>query len=455
MDAHEYLDAHKDDILRAVLEFAAIPSISTDATYKGEVAHAARWVAEQLGEAGPLEPQIIETKGHPIVYAEWLGAPDKPTVLVYAHYDVQPPDPLEKWISPPFTPTIRDDRIYARGVSDDKAPLLTTIKVAQAFFAAEGRLPLNVKFLFEGEEEVGSPNLENFIREHAERLRADFVISADGAMWRADTPSLNVSSRGLAALEFTVYGPGKDLHSGRHGGGVANPLHAMASLIASLHDEDGCVAVAGFYDAVEALSAAERQAMAALPFDEAAYLAEVGSPEVYGETGYTTLERQWYRPTLEVNGLWGGYQGEGSKTVIPSEAHAKITCRLVPQQNPKDIVQKVASYLRTNLPRGVKLDIKESEHGAEAYRLPREHPGLQAAQTVLCDLYGKEPLLVGVGGTVPVCATFQRLLGMDTIFFAFGVGDEDIHSPNEFFRVPRLYEGLHAWTRLWERLGEI
>lgn len=365
------------------------------------------------------------------------------------------PDPLGKWDSPPFTPTIRNERIYARGISDDKAPLFTTIKVAQAFFASESRLPLNVKFLFEGEEEVGSPNLEGFIREHAQRLQADFVISADGAMWRADTPSLNVSSRGLAALEFTVYGPGKDLHSGRHGGGVANPLHVLASLVASLHDENGRVTVKGFYDAVEELTPAERQAVAALPFDEGAYLAETGSPALYGEAGYTTLERGWHRPTLEVNGLWGGYQGEGNKTIIPSEAHAKLTCRLVPKQDPQDIAQKVVGHLKAHLPGGVRLDVQASEHGADAYRLPLEHPGLRAAQIVLRDLYGVDPLFVGVGGTVPVCATFQRLLDMDTVFFAFGVGDEDIHSPNEFFRIPRLFEGLHAWARLWERLGEV
>lgn len=455
MSVYEYLDAHKDDILRDVLEFASIPSISTDARYKSEVARAAHWLLQQLRAAGPLTAEIFQTKGHPIIYAEWLGAPDRPTVLVYGHYDVQPPDPLGKWDSPPFTPTIRNERIYARGISDDKAPLLTTIKVAQAFFTSEGRLPLNVKFLFEGEEEVGSPNLERFIKEHAERLRADFVISADGAMWRADTPSLNVSSRGLAALELTVYGPGKDLHSGRHGGGVANPLHALARLVASLHDEDGRVAVKGFYGDVQELTPAERQAVAALPLDEAAYLDEVGSPSVYGEAGYTTLERGWHRPTLEINGLWGGYQGEGNKTIIPSEAHAKLTSRLVPKQDPEDILKKVIEHLETYLPEGVQLDVRKSEHGADAYRLPLDHPGLQAARGVLRDLYGVDPLLVGVGGTVPVCAMFQRLLGMDTVFFAFGVGDEDIHSPNEFFRIPRLFEGSRAWARLWEGLGEV
>jgi len=453
VNVHGYLAEHKDDILRELIEFASIPSISTDAHYKEQVAYAARWVAQRLTEAGPLEVEVIATEGHPIVFAQWLGAPGQPTVLVYGHYDVQPPDPLERWQSPPFAPTLRNDRLYARGVSDDKAPLLTTIKVAQAYFASEGRLPLNVKFLFEGEEEIGSPSLEGYIVERSERLRADFVISADGAMWRADVPSLNVSSRGLAALEFSVYGPGKDLHSGRHGGGVGNPLHAAARLVASLHDENGRVAVRGFYDDVEELGQAERQAVAALPFDEAAYLAEVGSPAPYGEVGYTTLERQWHRPTLEVNGLWGGYQGEGSKTVIPSEAHAKITCRLVPRQGPTRITQTLIRHLEAHLPAGVRLAVRVPEHGARAYRLPSQHPGLRAAQEVLRELYGREPLLVGVGGTVPVCETFQRLLQMDTIFFAFGVGDEDIHSPNEFFRVPRLFEGLEAWARLWDRLG--
>jgi acetylornithine deacetylase/succinyl-diaminopimelate desuccinylase-like protein len=350
VDVHDYLKARKDDILRDVIEFASIPSVSTDANYSGEVARAAQWVAQQLSAAGPLDVEIIETDRHPIVFAEWLGAPGKPTILVYGHYDVQPPDPLAKWETPPFSPTVRDGRIYARGVSDDKTPLLTAIKVAQAYFATQGGPPINVKFLFEGEEEIGSPSLEGFITEQAERLQADFMLSADGAMWSADFPSLNVSTRGLAALEFSVFGPGKDLHSGRHGGSVANPLHATAHLVASLHDESGRVAVEGFYDDVEELSQAERHAVAALPFEEAAYLAEVGSPAAYGEDGYTTLERQWHRPTLEVNGLWGGYQGEGSKTVIPSEAHVKITCRLVPGQEPKRVVQKLIVHLEAHLP---------------------------------------------------------------------------------------------------------
>jgi acetylornithine deacetylase/succinyl-diaminopimelate desuccinylase-like protein len=322
----EYLRASRDRILAELIEFARIPSVSTDPTHQADVERAARWVADQLTDAGLLEVRILATQRHPVVYGQWLGAPRAPTILVYGHYDVQPPDPLEKWQSEPFQPEVRDGRLYGRGVSDDKGPMLIPIKVAQAFFATTGMLPINVKFLFEGEEEIGSPSLEGCIRQNAELLTADFVISADGAMWRIDEPSISVASRGLAGLEFYLTGASKDLHSGRHGGAVANPLHAIARLVASLHTDEGRVAVAGFYDQVEELSPAERAAITALPFDEEHYLEQVGAPAAFGEPGYSTLERQWIRPTLEVNGLWGGYQGRGSKTVIPSEAHAKITC---------------------------------------------------------------------------------------------------------------------------------
>ncbi len=332
------LRSNRDRILGELVEFASIPSVSTDPAHVADVAAATGWVAAKLAAAGPIKVRTIATSGNPVVYGEWLGAPGALTALVYGHYDVQPPDPLDRWHSPPFAPTIREGRLYARGVSDDKGPMLIPIKVAEAFFAAAGALPLNVKFMFEGEEEIGSPSLDAFIRDHKELLAADFVISADGAMWRIDEPSLTVSSRGLAGLELTLTAASKDLHSGRHGGAVANPLHAMAQLIASLHDSNGRVAVAGFYDDVRELSPVEREAIAALPFDERVYLAQVGAPSAFGEPGYSTLERQWTRPTLEVNGMWGGYEGPGSKTVIPSEAHAKITCRLVPDQDPARIV---------------------------------------------------------------------------------------------------------------------
>lgn len=374
-------------------------------------------------------------------------------MLVYGHYDVQPPDPLDKWHSPPFEPTVRDGRIYARGVSDDKGPMLIPIKVAEAFFAVAGGLPINIKCMFEGEEEIGSPSLDDFIQQHKALLAADFVLSADGAMWRINEPSLTVASRGLAGLELTLTAASKDLHSGRHGGGVANPLHAMAQLIASLHEPDGRVAVAGFYDAVDELTPAERADIAALPFDERAYLAQVGAPAAFGEPGYTTLERQWTRPTLEINGMWGGYEGPGSKTVIPTEAHAKITCRLVPNQDPDVIVALVVKHLESRVPPGTRLIVSPGDHGARAYCIPSDHFALRAADEALTAVYGTRPLRVRMGGTVPISELFQRHMGIDTVFFSFSTADEDYHAPNEFFRVHRLHEGLEAWARCWTILG--
>ena len=367
----DYLQANADRYLADLVEFSSIPSVSTDPAYAAGIAAAAEWVAAQLERAGVHNVCIMPTTRHPIVYGEWQGAPGAPTILVYGHYDVQPPDPLDKWVSPPFSPTVRDGRLYARGVSDDKGPMLIPIKVAEAFLAVKGRLPVNVKFLFEGEEEITSPSLEPFIAEHAALLAADFAISADGAMWRIDEPSVTVASRGLVELEFTLTGAGKDLHSGRHGGAVANPLHAIAQLVASLHTQDGRVAVAGFYDGVAELTPDERAAIAALPFAEDAYLAQIGAPAVYGERGYSTLERMWARPTLEINGMWGGYQGEGGKTVIPSTAHAKLTCRLVADQDPADIGDKVVAHLYTHTPPGVQPGCAPGS----PLRRPLPHPG--------------------------------------------------------------------------------
>ena len=448
-----HLEAGHERILGELKEFAAIPSVSTDPAHAADVRAAATWVAAKLEAAGPFTVRTMPTPGASVVYAEWLGAAGTPTVLIYGHYDVQPEDPVEQWVSPPFTPTLRDGRLYARGVSDDKGPLLIPIEVAAAFFAAHARLPLNVKFMLEGEEEIGSRHLEAFVAQHRDLLAADVVLSADGAMWRIEEPSLTVANRGLAGLELTLRGPAKDLHSGRHGGSVANPLHAMARLIASLHQPDGRVAVAGFYDRVRELSTPERAEIAGLPFDEAAYLAQVGAPAATGEPGYTTLERQWTRPTLEVNGLWGGYQGPGMKTVVPGEAHAKITCRLVPDQDPDEVVALVTRHLERDVPPGTTLTIRPGDHGARPARIARDHPVLKAAEAALAEVYGVRPLIVRMGGTVPVAEIFQRLMGLDTVYFSFSTGDEDFHAPNEFFRVHRLHEGLAAWARLWDRLA--
>lgn len=447
------LAAHGTRIFAELKTFAAIPSVSTDPAHAADVARAADWVANRLRAAGPFEVRTLPTGGHPVILAEWRGAPGRPTVLVYGHYDVQPPDPLDKWVSGPFTPTVRDGRLYARGVSDDKGPMLIPIAVAEAFFATGGALPVNLVCLFEGEEEVGSRHLDAFVAAHTRELAADVVVSADGAMWRIDEPSLTVASRGLCGLELTVTAAGKDLHSGRHGGGVANPLHAIAALVASLHDADGRVAVAGFYDDVRPLSAAERAAIAALPYDEAAYLAQVGAPAAVGEAGYSTLERQWTRPTLEVNGLWGGYQGPGQKTVIPCEAHAKITCRLVPDQDPDRVVAQVTRHLEAHVPAGTRLVVTPADHGARAASIRPDHFALRSAAQALRDTYGVSPLVVRMGGTVPITEIFQRRLGLDTVFFSFSTADEDFHAPNEFFRVHRLHEGLAAWARYLTLLG--
>ena len=449
-----HLEANHDRILAELITFVAIPSVSTDPAHATDVKAAARWVAAALASAGPFTVRTIATPGNPVVYGEWLGAPGKLTVLVYGHYDVQPPDPLDKWHSPPWTPTVREGRVYGRGVSDDKGPLLIPIGVAEAFFTVTGSLPINVKFLLEGEEESGSPSLEDFIRQHATLLSADVVLSADGAMWRIDEPSLTVASRGLAGLELTLTGASKDLHSGRHGGGVPNPLHAMARLIATLHEPDGRVAVAGFNDRVRELSIADRAAIAALPYDERAYLAQIGAPSLVGEHGYTTLERQWIRPTLEVNGMWGGYEGPGQKTVIPAEAHAKITCRLVPDQDPLDVVELLTRHLEAHVPPGTRLSITPGGHGARATHIATDHFALQAADAALNAVYGVRALIVRMGGTVPIVDLFKRHMALDTVFFSFSTADEDFHAPNEFFRVHRLHEGLAAWARCWDILGE-
>ena len=306
----------------------------------------------------------------------------------------------------------------------------------------------------EGEEEVGSRNLEPFLAANMRLLRADSVLSADGAMWRIDEPSITVACRGVAALEFSLKGANRNLHSGRYGGSVANALHAMAELVASLHSPDGRVAIEGFYDDVTPLPETERRAIAELPFDDARFLAQVGAPALFGERGYSTLERQWIRPTLEVNGMWGGYQGEGSQTVTPNEAHAKLSCRLVPDQDPDRVRALVVRHLENHVPAGVSLSVGGERHAALPYRIPPDHPGLVTAERVLEQVYRKKPLRVRMGSTLPVSELFKRLLGMDTVFFSFSTADEDFHSPNEFFRVHRLHEGLEAWARYWESYAQ-
>ncbi len=448
-----FLREHEGRIIEELTAFARIPSVSTDPAYAPHLGRAVDFVTDQMRRAGLEHVAVIETGGHPAVYADWLHADGAPTILVYGHYDVQPPDPVAAWTSPPFEPVLRDERLYGRGTSDNKGPMLIPLKVAEAFMQTAGRLPLNVKFIIEGEEEVGSRHLDATLQKHRARLAADFVLSADGARWRTDLPAINLASRGIVIVEATVATAAKDLHSGRYGGTIANPLHLMARLVASLHDEDGRVAVASFYDGVRAPSGEERKALAAVPFDEDSYLALTGASALVGEKGWTTLERNWLRPTLDLNGMWGGYQGAGSKTSIPFEAHAKISCRLVPGQEPASIAAAIERHLKTHCPTGGAVTVRWNGHGARAYEMPADHPCLPVVERVLTEVCGKTPIRVRIGATLPVSEMFLRILGINTLLFSFSTADENFHGADEFFRLEGLRQGLAAWTRSWEILG--
>lgn len=449
----QYFKAHCERHLQELLEFLRIPSVSALPAHKADVRTAAEWLCDRLRAAGIATARLIETPGHPVVYGEWLQAPGAPTYLIYGHYDVQPPDPLDKWETPPFEPTFRDGRIYARGVSDDKGPVFQVVGAVEALFALHGRLPVNLKFLFEGEEEAGSPNLRPFVAAQQDLLAADLVISADGAMWRASEPSLTIAGKGLCGVEIHVSTARSDLHSGRYGGAVPNALHALAELVAGLHDADGRIAVAGFYDDVVPLSPAERAQFAALPFDEGTFRDELGLPALYGEAGYSTLERNWARPTLDLNGMWGGFTGEGSKTVIPCEAHAKLTCRLVPNQQPERILALLEEHLQAHAPVGARVRVVRKAGMALPYGMPADLPALKVAARVLEEVMGTPALFVRMGATIPCAETFQTHLGAYTLFFSFSVVDEQYHAPNEFFRLDRFDAGFRAWAALLQQLG--
>lgn len=433
--------------------FVAIPSVSTDSAYVAGIGAAADFLASYLGEIGFAAVTRHETAGHPIITAERTAAEGAPTILVYGHYDVQPPDPTEAWRSPPFELTERDGRLYGRGVSDDKGPLLVALAAIEALIASDA-LGVNVRLLVEGEEELGSANLESFVTDHPDLVRADFVLSADGAMWRADLPTVTVGSRGMCALNVAVKGAAKDLHSGRYGGGVPNAIRILSRLLATLHDEAGAVAVPGFYDGIGPLSAAQRREIAALPFDEKAFLEGLGVPNGLGdgEAGYSFLERNWLRPTLEFNGVKGGYTGPGFKTVIASEAEAKVSCRLVPGQDPERILDLLESHLTALCPPSASIAFARKPGHAWPSTVRTGHAGLELAKDVLADLYGGPVREVRMGATIPIAEIFSRVMAMETVFFSFSTADEDYHAPNEFFRLARLADGVAAWISYLQRL---
>ena len=446
----EHQARHQDELLH----FLSIPSISSLPSHAGEVQRAAQWVAERLTAAGLEQVQILPTGGHPVVYGGWLHAPDKPTVLIYGHFDTQPVDPLELWDHPPFEPTILNDRVYARGASDDKGNMLTPILAVEALLKAEGGLPLNVKFFLEGQEEIGSPQLPAFIASRRDLLKCDLVLSADGAQYSEDQPSLLLACKGLAGVQIDVRGAKGDLHSGAYGGAVPNPIHALTALLTSMRSPEGKILVEGFYDSVLPLSAAERAAIAAIPFDTQSYRERIGVTTLLAEPGYTSQEHLAARPTLEINGIWGGFQGEGIKTVLPAEAHAKITCRLVANQEPATIVELLTRHVEKHTPPGVQATVRPLPGTARPYLVPTDHWGNQAAAEVLREIYGKEPYSIRTGGSIPVCELFLTHLGAYTVGFAWGLMDEQAHAPNEFFRLSSFRRAPIAYCKLLHRLAE-
>ncbi len=438
--------AADDGYVRELGELVAVPSVSRDADAATMMA-AARWLAGQLSFAGG---RVEQTAGHPVVRGEWLGAPGAPTVLVYGHYDVQPTGELAEWLTPPFELAADGEVVRGRGATDDKGPVYIVLKTAQTFVEQEGRLPLNVKFLLEGEEEIGSPHLPDYVTARAADLAADLVISADGAMWRPSEPSLSVASKGLVTMDIVAEGASTDLHSGRYGGTVANPLHALSQVLASLHEPGGRVAVPDFYDGIPALTDARRHEIAQVPFDDGDYLAGLGLSESHGEPGYTTLERLWERPTLEINGVSGG----GKYTVIPRRAVGHVSCRLVPGQSPDAVIGAIADHVSRQHTPGVSVSVRADEARVPAYTIPADHPAIRAAAAALATVYpGQEVLLACIGGTLPAAYLFERVLGAKTLFFSFSTADERLHAPNEFLRIRRLREGMRAWEALWRLLA--
>jgi len=453
--ADAYLQRARDRHLEHLLTFLRIPSVSTLSAHRGAMTEAANWLADCLRGLGTSDVRILPTAGHPVVYGHWHAADGLPTVLIYGHYDVQPVDPIAEWESPPFEPEIRNGRIYARGAMDDKGMLYAALAALDAVRSVAGAPPLNLKFLVEGEEEIFSPNLELFIREHRELLSADLAVSADGSMWDADTPSLTVGGRGLVALQIDVRGARTDLHGGTYGGVVPNPIDALTALLAGMRAPRGRVSIEGFYDNVRLVPDAERRQIALTPFDETAYRARLGVRALDGEPEYTPVERLWIRPVLQVNGIWGGFQGDGTKTVLPAEAHAKITCRLVPDQDPDRVLAAIERHVRLNAPAGADVTVTRFPGKTRPYLMLADHPALTVAASVLKEVYGRDPIPYRMGGTLPFADIVKRELGAWLVFFAFGEGDCHQHAPNEFMRLRSLDRGMRAYARLFDALGTL
>jgi len=451
--ALNYAQEHKDQILDELIEFVRIPSVSTDPEKKTEMQRAAQWVANQMHSLGFENVKILPTALHPVVYGESLRAgSDKSTVLIYGHYDVQPAEPLELWGTPPFEPTQQGENLYGRGASDMKGQVVASLKAVEAY-AQTGDLPINVKFIIEGEEEIGSPSLEKFLNENKDMLSSDFAINPDTGMIGADTPTITYGLRGLAYFELRVTGPEHDLHSGVFGGAVHNPAQVLCELIAGMHDENGRVTLPGYYDSVRSLDDEERAELARLPLDEDFYLEQTGAPELFGETGYTANERVGVRPTLEVNGLLSGFTGEGSKTVLPAKAMAKISMRLVPDQNPDEVYQQFKRYLEETTPPTIRWELEDLNQG-DAAITDRSMPGVVALSQAMEATWGKKPVYKREGGSVPVVAQMQKILDIESVLTGFGLPDDNLHAPNEKIHLPTFFNGIDTFIRYLDILGE-
>jgi acetylornithine deacetylase/succinyl-diaminopimelate desuccinylase-like protein len=448
----QYLNDNRQRQLDELIELLRIPSVSTEAEHAADIRRAAEAVQRKLAALG-FNSEVLETNGHPLVYGEYLVSDALPTVLVYGHYDVQPPEPLEGWDTPPFEPVVRDGKIHARGSSDDKGQFLAHIMAAEALLAVDGTLPVNLKFLIEGEEEIGSPSLDAFIAANKQRLAADAIVISDGAMIAPDTPSLTYGLRGLAYIEVHLRSASRDLHSGAFGGAAPNPISILARIIAQLHDAEGRVTIPGFYDAVDATSEEERQLLRQVPFNEQQFLGQAGIRTTAGEQAYSVLERIWTRPTLDVNGIKGGFQGEGSKTVIPATAMAKISCRLVPGQDHETITRLLGEHIRSLTPQGIEVEIKNL-HGGQPAITPLDSPAVTAAAAALEEVFGRKPAFTRTGGTIPVVNTFQQQLKVPVVMFDLGLETDNLHAPNEHFSLTDYYRGIHAAALMLRHYGQ-
>jgi acetylornithine deacetylase/succinyl-diaminopimelate desuccinylase-like protein len=450
----DFINVNRERYLEELKALLAIPSISALPQHAGDVKRCAEWCADEMRRIGLQNVRLVETPGNPVVYGDWLGAPGAPTVLFYGHYDVQPVDPLELWESPPFEATVRDGEIYARGSADDKGQVFMHLKAVEAHLTQTGRLPVNIKFILEGEEEVGSENLDDFIRAHKQELGADVVVISDSPMFARGVPSICYGLRGLVYFQIDLRGSSTDLHSGSFGGAVANPAIVLAQILAQMKDRGGRVRIPGFYDAVVALQDEERKAWASLPFNEKKYKKDFGIPKVYGETDYTTLERTWARPTFEVNGLLSGFTGEGAKTVLPAVAMAKVSMRLVPNQDPDTIAQLFEAHVRDVAPKTVELKVTRM-HGGKPWMTSYDNPFVQAAGRAIEKGFGQKPVFTREGGSIPVVSTFQEELGLPSVLFGVGLPDENAHAPNEKLDVANFHNGVIASAILYQEIADV